>query len=78
MTHEELEEVVEKGVTRAFERLGIDTINAAEMRADFAYLRRSRTRWEGAMNKTLLTVFGLGLTGVLYAVWDAIRAAFRH
>jgi hypothetical protein len=78
MTCEELEEIVERGVTRAFERLGIDIDNAAESRADFAYLRRSRNRAENAINKVMLTVLGVTLTAALYAFWDSIRASIGH
>lgn len=79
MTHDEIEALMERAVLRAFERIGIDAENAAETRADFAYLRRSRERVEGLLGKVLLTILGVTLTGALYAMWDGIRLGIlRH
>lgn len=73
MTHDDIEALMERAVLRAFERIGLDTENAADTRADFAYLRRSRERVEGLLGKVLLTVLGVSMTGMLYALWDGIR-----
>lgn len=79
MTHDEIEALMERAVLRAFERIGIDAENAAETRADFAYLRRSRQRVEGLLGKVLLTILGVTLTAGLYAMWDGIKLGlFKH
>lgn len=56
--------------------LGINTSSQdaiIDHQVDFAYLRRSRKGSESAQNHAKKIVMGLGVTGVVYAIWEAIK-----
>jgi hypothetical protein len=75
--HNEVEDIIERAIIRAFERLGIDTEDASEARADFVWLRRRRQFSDTAWSRILITVFGLGVTAALYSMWDGIKTQFH-
>lgn len=75
ITEERFEEIIERGIIRAFERVGLDPGNAAELRADFIHLRRWRLRLESGVNKIMLTLLGVTITATLLIMWDSFKSA---
>lgn len=69
MSHEEIQEIVEKAVATTLEKLGIEPGDHKEMQADFVHLRKWRKSVEQAQSFTFKTVLGVIVTGVLGALW---------
>ncbi len=67
-------EAVAEGVEMALLRLGLDTVSVQEMRADFAYLRRSRLMVESMVRNVMRSAVALFITGVVSAIGLAIRS----
>ena len=74
--HKDIEDIIERAIVRAFERMGIDTEDAPGTRADFAYLRRRRKLGESASGRLLTVIIGVTATAALYAMWEGITAKF--
>lgn len=72
-----IEEAVEHGVIRAFERLGVDVKDFTEVQADFGFLRRQRKRSETAISKIMTAAVGLTVAGMLYSVWESAAKFVR-
>ena len=74
MTDAELKKLVAASVTETLKQLGIDTREPFAVQQDFAYLRRSRQRSEGARSKVLVVAIGTIVTGSLVALWEGLKA----
>ena len=59
ISHQDVEQLAARAVEIAFERLGIDTTNAVETRADFAHLRRWRKMVESGGQWVVNSALGL-------------------
>jgi hypothetical protein len=77
MTQAEIEAIADRAAKTATAEtlrvLGIDTAQPFEMQRDFAHLRSWRLSVEAMRTKTILTAVGIVVTGVLGAVWLAIK-----
>jgi hypothetical protein len=77
MTQGEIEAIADRAAKTAtaetLRALGIDTAQPFEMQRDFAHLRSWRLSVEAMRTKTILTAVGILVTGVLGAIWMAIR-----
>lgn len=72
-----IEDAVEHGVIRAFERLGVDAKEFRETQADFGFLRRQRLRSETVVSKVMTAAVGLTVAGMLYSVWESAAKFVR-
>jgi hypothetical protein len=77
VTQGEIEAVADRAAKTAtaetLRALGIDVQNPFEMQRDFAHLRSWRLSVEAMRTKTILTAVGVVVTGIIGAVWMAIR-----
>lgn len=77
MTQAEIEAIADRAAKTAtaetLKALGIDMAQPFEMQRDFAHLRSWRLSVEAMRTKTILTAVGILVTGVLGAVWLAIK-----
>lgn len=74
MSAEELEEAVQRGVTRALIQLGLDTSEPIDMQRDMQFLRDLRRSTESVKGKALVTVVGILIAGGMAALW----LGFKH
>lgn len=73
MTESEMEEVVSRGVKRAFRDLGIDVADWKEVRADMTWVRKNRMRWDSVSNRVISWFFIFIVGGGALAGWkDAL------
>ena len=65
----------EKTVMQVFIKLGVDITDPIEMQRDFSHLRKHRQSTEAITMKMWLTAAGVVVTGILAAVWLAVRGS---
>lgn len=69
LSKDELENVVSKGIQKAFVAFGIATDHPLEMQKDFAFLRSLRNGVEGIRSHTLRVICGTIVTGLIALIW---------
>lgn len=80
-TPDELEALIERGVTRALIRIGIaqtDDKEAVELQKDFSYLRDLRIGSMAIKNKGVLALVGIMVTGITTLIWFGLQYFFSH
>lgn len=78
-TTEQLEQLIEKAVKKAFIEVGVkhgDNNDIFDARADFRFLRDLRLLSEAVRNKGIMTVVALLITAMAGATWIGIAAIF--
>lgn len=72
-TEAEMRLIAQHAVDEAFTRMGMAADNPIEMQRDFSHLREWRLATESMRTKSLLTLTAVLVTGVLGAIWVALR-----
>ena len=78
---EDLEALIERGVSRALIRIGIaqsDDKEAVELQKDFSYLRDLRLGSQAIKNKGVLAIFGGVLTVLAILIYFGIQFFLQH
>lgn len=70
---EQLENIVAESVKQTLTALGIDSSNPLEMQKDMQHLRDWRQSVNQIRNKSMMTVIGIVVTGLVGAVWVGIQ-----
>lgn len=73
LTKDDVEEIVEEGIKRFMERVGIDDV--PEFRKDLTAMRAARETREALIQHGIKAVLTVLLGGVATAIWWAIRGA---
>lgn len=73
LTRDDVEEIVEKGITRFMERCGIDDV--PEFRKDLTAMRAARETREAVMRHGLGSVIAILIMGIATAIWLAVKGA---
>ena len=73
MTEKQLRTMISETVKETLTVLGIEACNPREMQKDLIFLRGFRRLCGAVGDKVVLVVAGLAATGVVGAVWLAIR-----
>ena len=80
MTLSQVEDAVERGMVKAFGRLGLPidtTAHSVEVQRDFAFLRDMRTGTQSIKAKSYWLVFAMFLTAICGFVWAGFQATAR-
>jgi hypothetical protein len=77
ISHNEIEDIVDRAVRKTLEHFGIDVDNPQAMRMDFMHARKSRLLTEKVGATTITGTIGIMVSGVAYAIWQALTAG-RH
>lgn len=72
MSERELDELVDRAISRTLERIGIDTSDPFELQADARFIRKLRRTHERVGNKIIVTIVGVTVAGILAAVCTGI------
>jgi len=70
----DIEESVDKGVTNALTRMGMDPSEPQEMQRDFQFLRDFRDSVASVKRKSVMTVIGILVTATLAALWIGFQS----
>lgn len=70
---DELEEIIEKAVTRTLERIGLDVENPRELQEDFAQLRQWREAKAQTKTALIYAFFGVVVPGILAVMWLGLK-----
>ena len=73
LTERELRGLMEKAVSDAFTKLGIDASEPIEMQKDFQHLREWREATHAVQKKGLLTIAAILVTGACAALWLGLK-----
>jgi len=73
LTKDELKEIVKDTVHETLTGVGIESSDPIEMQKDFNHLREWRLVVNDVRKKSILTVCGLLLTGVLAFIWIGFK-----
>lgn len=72
-----MEDISKDAATKAVEevltRLGIDHADPIAVQKDLAHLREWREAMEAMKNKTLLTIVGVAVAGIIAILWLGIQ-----
>ncbi len=68
------DEAAERTVRRFSIAMGIDPNDPMRAQRNMQWLDRSRTRWEGAHGKALMTAIGIAVIGAGQAAWTGFKA----
>ncbi len=74
MSESEVQVLIQKTVNTTLTKLGIDYEDPLEMQRDFQHLREFRLSMERIKNKTMMSVIGTVIVGLMAAFW----IGFRH
>ena len=73
LTKDELKEVVKDTVHETLTSVGIESSDPIEMQKDFNHLREWRITVQDVRKKSILTVCGLLVAGVLAFIWIGFK-----
>ena len=71
---DELEDIIDKVVTRTLERIGVDVANPRQQQEDFAQLRQWREAKEQTKTALMYAFFAVVVPGVLAVMWLGFKA----
>jgi hypothetical protein len=74
LSEQELEELMERAIVRAFVKIGLDVDKPFEVQRDFQFVRDLRTTSESIKGKTIITALGVILIGALGIFWLGLKA----
>lgn len=74
LTEREIELLIETTVSKTLTSIGLDHTNPIELQKDFQRLRDWRNAMDDVRSKSILTLVGLLVTGLVAAVWLGVRA----
>jgi hypothetical protein len=77
MTEAEVTAVAKTAVREMLTALGVDEEDPIEMQKDLAHLRRWRRSVEAVERRSIVTITGILVTGVVGALFIGIREIFR-
>lgn len=72
ISEQELEQAIEKGVERAFMRLGLSIADEKEIREDFNWLRQTRRSYSKIHSYIAHTVIVAIVGGLILAFWSGL------
>jgi hypothetical protein len=71
---EAVEPAVEEAIKRTLSTFGVDASRPADLSRDFAFLRSQRETYAAATRHGLLVLIAAMISGILFAVWQALKA----
>lgn len=74
ISKDDLEKIIRDTVAETLTSIGLDTKNPKELQRDFATLRDWREAMQEVRTKSLITIVGILVTGLVAAVWIGIRS----
>lgn len=78
LTHEDISAIVTEGVKNAFTQMGIQADSPIEMQRDFQHLREWRTTMESVRKKSILTLFGALMMGIITLLAIGVKTYTGH
>lgn len=73
LTRTEMQDIVKTTVIETLTHVGVDASDPVEMQKDFNHLREWRIVVNDVRKKSILTILGLLLTGVLAFIWIGFK-----
>ena len=77
LTRTEMQDIVKATVIETLTHVGVDASDPVEMQKDFNHLREWRIVVNDVRKKSILTILGLLLTGVLAFIWIGFKISIR-
>lgn len=74
LSEQELEDLIERAISRAFTKFGIDTDHPLEVQRDLQFVRDWRTTTESLKGKTIVVAIGIVVAGAMGVFWLGLRA----
>lgn len=74
LSEQELEDLMERAVSRTLTKLGIDTDHPLEVQRDLQFVRDWRITTESLRGKTIVAAIGIVVAGAMGVFWLGLKA----